>query len=211
MLVPSTNSLFRATERGKRKAMAPEARSFPPGTLPLPSLLAVSLFTGLLLPFPASPQEAKPPARAAPAEESTIEGKARLLRELDRQIEERRRQLAREEESLTSLRRALEAAKQELLQEGARLEGLQRELQSTLERKSKAEDERLEQIARVYAAMRPREAAAALEKMDDDTAAAILERLPGRSVGRLFDVMDKDRVRELTRRLERGRSPGGEK
>jgi len=46
--------------------------------------------------------------------------------------------------------------------------------------------------------------------MEDDMAVAILERLQGRVVGKIFDLMPKDRVRELTRRLEAGRSAAKE-
>ncbi|GAB4246428.1 MotE family protein [Deferrisoma sp.] len=137
----------------------------------------------------------------------TLQAKARLLQELDRRIEERRQQLAQEEESLEALRRAVDAARQALVEEAGRLEALKREVEAAIARREKAEDERLDQIAKVYGAMKPREAAQALSGLEDDMAVAILERLPGRTVGKIFDLMDKDRVRELTHRLEEGRTP----
>lgn len=136
--------------------------------------------------------------------------KARLLQELDQQIEERRRELAREEQSLAALQRAIQAATADLVEERKRLETLQGELVADMQRREVLVDERLGQIAQVYAAMKPKEAAQALEGMDDALAVAILERLPGRSVGKLFDVMPKERVRELTLRLEEGRVKTGE-
>jgi flagellar motility protein MotE (MotC chaperone) len=139
-----------------------------------------------------------------------IEAKARLLQELDLQIEERRRELAREEQSLAALQRAIQAATADLVEERKRLETLQGELEADMQRRQVLVDERLGQIAQMYAAMKPKEAAQALEGMDDDMAVAILERLPGRSVGKLFDVMPKDRVRQLTLRLEEGRAKTGE-
>jgi flagellar motility protein MotE (MotC chaperone) len=139
-----------------------------------------------------------------------IEAKARLLQELDQQIEQRRRQLARETEALAALKRALEAAREVLAEERDRLEALKREVEADITRREKVVDERLRQISKVYAAMKPREAALALEGMDDDMAAEILDGLPGRTVGKIFNLMSKDRVRELTRRLESGRTPKGE-
>ncbi len=175
--------------------MAPEVRFVPP------RLLSVALAALLLsLPLPAHPQQNQPPAENW----QDVEAKARLLQDLDRQIEQRRRELAREEEALAALNRALDAARANLEQERQRLEGMRTEIEADIARRDQLVNQRLAQIARVYGAMKPREAAAALEEMDDDMAVAILERLPGRSVGKIFDLMPKDRVRELTRRLEQG-------
>jgi flagellar motility protein MotE (MotC chaperone) len=178
--------------------MAPEVRSLPPLGLALALALALPVF-----PTPSYSQQTKPSA----PKETAPEGKARLLQELDRQIEERRRELARQGEELAALKRALEAAKVELLQERQRMEELKAQVEADLGRRGKASDERVGQVAKVYQAMKPKEAALALEKMDDDLAVAILDRLPGRTVGKLFDLMDKNRVRQLTRRLQEGRGP----
>lgn len=181
--------------------MAPEVRSLPPRAL-LALLLCLSPCA--VLPAPAQQPQAFQESVEA------VEAKARLLQELDRQIDQRRLELAREAESLAALHRALEAAKQELAAEQQRLEALRRQVEADIARRDALVDERLQQISRVYGAMKPREASLALEGMDDDMAVAILERLPGRAVGKIFDLMPKDRVRELTRRLEEGRRARGE-
>ena len=181
--------------------MAREVRSLPPA--------AALALLGLLASCPASMAKAQESQR--PIENrDTAEAKARLLHELDQQIEERRRELAREEQSLAALQRAIQAATADLVEERKRLETLQGTLEADMQRRQVLVDERLGQIAQVYGAMKPKEAARALEGMDDDLAVAILERLPGRNVGKLFDVMPKDRVRELTLRLEEGRAKTGE-
>ena len=177
--------------------MACEVRSRPP--------TALLVLLGLLVMVPpngAESQENQPSVE----NQEIAEAKARLLQELDQQIEERRRELAREEQSLAALQRAIEAATADLVEERSRLETLQGKLEADMQRRQVLVDERLEQIAQVYGAMKPKEAARALEGMDDDMAVAILERLPGRRVGKLFDVMPKDRVRQLTLRLEAGRA-----
>lgn len=180
--------------------MAPEVRSLPP------LRAGIALFAALsLLPLAATAQQNK----ASAEKEAAPEAKARLMQELDRQIEERRRELSRQQEELATLKRALEAAKVELLQERQRLEELKSQVEADLARRKQLDDERLGQVAKVYQAMKPKEAAQALEKLEDDLAVAILDRLPGRTVGKLFDVMDKNRVRQLTRRLQEGRGPPG--
>ncbi len=153
------------------------------------------------------------PVRAQPGAEAeegdAVRARARLLGELDRQIEARRLELARQQEASAALERALEAAKRDLLEEGERLEALRREVAADIARRQKLADERAEQIARAYASMRPKEAAIALAGMEDDRAAAILERLPARSLGRIFDEMPKERVRELTGWIERREPSSG--
>ncbi|MEW6489019.1 MAG: hypothetical protein AB1578_14025 [Thermodesulfobacteriota bacterium] len=181
--------------------MAPEVRSLPPR-----ALLAILL---CLAPPAALPSPAQQPQAFRESVES-VEAKARLLQELDRQIDQRRLELAREGEALAALLRALDAAKQELAAEQQRLEALRQQVEADIARRDTLVDERLQQISRVYGAMKPREASLALEGMEDDMAVAILERLPGRAVGKIFDLMPKDRVRELTRRLEEGRRARGE-
>ncbi len=136
----------------------------------------------------------------------SIRTQARVLQELQRRVEERRQELALQEEALEALRRALDEARKALEAERQRLEALKREIEADIARRERVIDERLDQIAKVYGAMKPREAAKALEGLADDMAVAILERLPGRTVGKIFNLMDKERVRQLTRRLEEGRS-----
>lgn len=181
--------------------MAPEVRRIP--------LLAAILLLAALPPFLPSPsfsQQNKP----ATEKEATPEAKVRLLQELDRQIDERRKEIAREEESLAALKRALEAAKQDLLKEKEKLEALRGQVEEDLGKRGKAEEERLAQVAKIYAAMKPKEASSALEKMNEELAVGILGRLPNRTVGKIFDVMGKDTVRRLTARMEQGRGdPAG--
>jgi flagellar motility protein MotE (MotC chaperone) len=138
--------------------------------------------------------------------EVSAETKAQLLQDLDRQMEQRRSEIAREEEKLSAAKNALEAAKRELRQELDKLEALKKEIEGQIARREKVVSERMDTIAKVYKAMKPKEASAALQDMDNDMAVSILDRLPGNTVAKIFDTMPKERVRELTRRLEEGRS-----
>ena len=174
--------------------MVRKVRFLPP--LAVAACLALGAFR------PAGAQE----GGGSPPVGEPIRTQARVLQELQRRIEERRQELARQEEALEALRRALDEARKALEAERERLEALKREVEADIARRERVIDERLDQIAKVYGAMKPREAAKALEGLADDMAVAILERLPGRTVGKIFNLMDKDRVRELTRRLEEGRS-----
>lgn len=182
--------------------MAPEVRGLP---LWLTALLL--LFALPLVPSPSFSQQNKAP----PEKDGALEAKARLLQDLDRQIDERRRELAREEESLGALKKALEAAKQELLKEKDKLEELRTQVEADLGKRGKAGEERLDQVAKVYGSMKPKEAAGALEKMDDELAVGILGKLPTKTVGKIFDLMNKDSVRKFTARMQQGRGSSGGK
>lgn len=136
----------------------------------------------------------------------SAETKAQVLQDLDRQLDQKRAEMTREEERLAATKAALEAVKKDLKQELDRLEAIKTEVEAQIARRDKVVNERLSSIAKIYQSMKPKEAATALQQMDDDMAEAILERLPQRTVAKIFDTMPKERVRELTRRLEEGRS-----
>ena len=181
--------------------MAPEVRGLP--------LWGVTLLFLWVLPFFPTPSFSQQ-NKAAPEKDAAPEAKARLLQELDRQIDEKRKVLAREEESLGSLKKALEAAKLELLKEKDKLEELRARVEADLGKRGKAGEERLDQVAKVYGSMKPKEAASALEKMDEEMAVGILGKLPTKTVGKIFDLMNKDSVRKFTSRMQQGRgAPGG--
>lgn len=187
--------------------MAPEVRPLPLAVLGVFIISIPFLVAGSGIAEEKAPAAAAKPAAEKPAEkkEETLESKARLLQDLDQQIERRRAELAGEEERAAAMKSAMEAVKRELQEERTRLEGMRKEVEDAIARREKAINERLASIAKIYQSMKPKEAASALESMDDNMAVAILERLPGRNVAKIFDTMPKDRVRVLTRRLEEGR------
>ena len=168
-----------------------------------PPLVALALASLLLLAPPGIAAEAEKSPEAK--KEAPVESKAQVLQDIDRQVEVRRSDIAREEERLGAAKAALEAVKRELRQELEKLEAMKRDVEAQIARRDKLVSDRLTQIAKIYQSMKPKEAATALEEMDDDMALEILDRLPGRTVAKMFDAMPKERVRELTRRMEAGR------
>jgi flagellar motility protein MotE (MotC chaperone) len=176
--------------------MAPKVQSHPPRILTLLVVLLFSLFSTMGFAQSTKENEKK---------ELTVESKARLLQDLEKQVEERRSEIAREEERLVSLTSAMQAVKRELREELERLEALKVVVDEQIERRTTIVNERLDSIAKVYKAMKAKEASITIADMDDDMAVSILERLPGKTVGKIFNTMPKERVRQLTRRMEEGR------
>jgi len=185
--------------------MAPKVRNILPRLVFTATAALATVFAPIYFSH-AEPEENK----IIEENQDVIEAKARLLQELDLRIEERRRRLAREEEALAAMKQALESARNGLEEERNKLEELRKKIEADIARREKLVDERLSQIAKVYASMKSQEAAKAFEGMEDDMALAILERLSGRTVGKIFNLMPKDRVRVLTRLMERGMPPKGD-
>jgi flagellar motility protein MotE (MotC chaperone) len=183
--------------------MAPEVRTLAPRTLGI-LVLALPLVFSLSV-NAQEKQEVANKETKAEKKEASLDTKAQLLQDLDKQVEQRRAEISREEEQLAAMKSALEAVKRELQQERERMEALKRDVEAAIARREKVINERLTSIAKVYQSMKPKEAASAIADMDDDMAVAILERLPSKNVAKMFDTMPKDRVRVLTRRMEEGR------
>lgn len=177
--------------------MTPAVRRNPPfHWFPLAFALALAVVS------PAWAQEkAAEQKNSAPSET-----KAQVLQDLDKQIGMKRSEAVNEEERLAAARAALLAVKRELAKELERLTAIKKEVEAQIARRDKVVNERLTSITKIYQSMKPKEASAAIQEMDDDMAVAILERMPQKTVAKIFDAMPKERVRELTSRLEEGRT-----
>lgn len=177
--------------------MTPAVRRTPPWRwVPL----ALLLMAGAVSPAWAQEKAAEQKNDTSP------ESKAQLLQDLDNQIGTKRSEAINEEERLAAARAALLAVKRELAKELERLTAIKKEVEAQIARRDKVVSERLTSISKIYQSMKPKEASSAIQEMDDDMAVAILERMPQKTVAKIFDAMPKERVRELTSRLEEGRT-----
>ena len=83
----------------------------------------------------------------------------------------------------------------------AELRGLTNRLSEVRKERDAQHETRMEQLANVYGAMAPAEAAPLIAKMEDGIALGLLERMAGKRMGQVLAVMDKDRAIELTKLL----------
>ena len=146
------------------------------------------------------------PQRSAPAQQqpipvikisSTDPSEAKILTELDSrrvELERRKGQLDKREAELAAQASALNERMAELKGLVARLSDVRRE-------RDQQADARMEQLANVYGAMDPKEAAPLISRLDSDISIPLLERLPGKRMGQILAMMDRDRAIELTKRL----------
>jgi len=143
----------------------------------------------------APPIQAPPPPPAAQAERELLENlRARRL-ELDRQAEE----LAQRELLLGATERRMAERVNELRLLQAGLEG---EVRARDER----EEARIRQLARVYEAMRPRDAAAILDDLDMPILLQVIERMREAKASPVLAAMRPERARAATAELSRLRS-----
>ena len=146
------------------------------------------------------------PQRSSPAQQqpipvikisSTDPSEAKILTELDTrrvELERRKGQLDKREAELAAQASALNERMAELKGLVARLSDVRRE-------RDQQADARMEQLANVYGAMDPKEAAPLISRLDVDISIPLLERLPGKRMGQILAMMDRDRAIELTKRL----------
>lgn len=159
--------------------------------------LAVLEATGLMTATPAaasvSLQAELMAARAAGPKFSTQE--VAILTSLDArrsELEERGRQLDERKADL-------ERQDRELAVKLSELKELTTKLASTRDKDTKKRSTQLEQLANVYGAMNPSEAATLLEQLDLQIALQLVQRMPEKRIGQILALMSKERAIMLTR------------
>lgn len=120
-----------------------------------------------------------------------------VLTELDArrvELERRRQELDQREEDIKNQAQALAERLAELKSLSTRVSQVRKERDNQYEA-------RLEQLANVYGSMAPNEAAPLVGKLDEETALALLKRMPGKRMGQVLSAMDPERAVELTKVL----------
>ena len=132
------------------------------------------------------------------------ESEKQVLLELDArrvELEKRREGLDRREAEIRSQSLALADRLGELKSLTMRLNQVRQE-------RNVQYDSRMEQLANVYGSMAPNEAAPLIGRLDDQTALAILKKLPTKRMGQILSTMDADRAVRLTKSLTDGSQIG---
>ena len=127
----------------------------------------------------------------APVPEELFE-KSRGFRELLEAVERRGAELDRREQAVAGREAALKALEVALGDEVARLEA------------APSCGGRALAVTKIYASMRPEEAAAIVERLDDATVRLVLGGMNERQIGAILAAMTKERAVALTKRLAAG-------
>lgn len=115
--------------------------------------------------------------------------------------------LRRKEEELNRREQALNELEKGLDGRLKQLESMEKNVKKMLETADVKKNERLRHLVEVYANMKAKQAAAALERLDQEIAVHILSGMRGRQAGEIMSQMNSDKTAILSEALTRMQMP----
>lgn len=141
-------------------------------------------------------QTAPPPA-AAPAVPPMSDSERALLLDLRK----RRQELDAREQALTARKSVLAAAEHKVDQRVAELQALQQRLEALETARTQRQDANWGGLVKLYANMKPREAAKIWDDLETQVLLELLDRMNERKAAPILAAMQPDRAREITEKL----------
>lgn len=121
-------------------------------------------------------------------------------------LEEERRRIAIEKEQLEKQRDGLNSLQKDIETQKAAIEKERKTLEELVKQSSEMELKRTRQLARVYASMKPVEAAQVIETLDEQSAAKLLDAMSDdRQKAKIMASLTKEKAARLSTLL--GKSP----
>jgi len=114
---------------------------------------------------------------------------------------QRRAQLDQREQQLNSRGQLIEAADSKLDARITQLADLKTQIQGLLDQATKVQDDDTTRLVAVYAAMKPKDAAAAMTIMSDDVRLPIASKMKDRALAAILGAMSADAAKDLTEKL----------
>lgn len=153
-----------------------------------------------------TPTGAAREAAAAPGAASEAV-KATLL-----SLEEKRLEIEKEKERLAEQQTRLESLKDELTQKIDELARIRQEVEASLAVKEKQEEEKvrlareqeeakLKHLVKVYSSMKPKNAAALIDKLDMEVVLQLFSQMKGEQIGQILTYVSVDRAALVSERL----------
>ncbi|SMP42265.1 MotE family protein [Desulfonatronum lacustre] len=115
--------------------------------------------------------------------------------------------LRRRQEEVQRQEQTLRALENELDAKLNRLQALESRIQGMLEEADVLKDRKMKHLVDVYSNMKPREAAKALEALEEPVAVKILSGMRGRNAGEVLSFVDAEKAARLTEALTRMQLP----
>ena len=131
-----------------------------------------------------------------------------MLKRLDRE----RKQIERERENIQKQRVQLDVLKQEIEEKIEKLSTLQQQIaediakQEARDNKRKKtqqvqEDAKIKMLGKVYSSMKPKQAAAIINKMDIDVIQKVFSQMKGEQIGSILSYVDQERAALISEKL----------
>ncbi len=111
---------------------------------------------------------------------------------------QKEQELARREQEILAL-------KQQMEQRLTELQNAERKVQDMLKEAKNVENSKMQSLTNMYVNMKPRQAGAALERLDENIAARILLSMKSKQAGEIMSYMDPTKTAKLTEILTRMR------
>jgi len=128
-----------------------------------------------------------------PAKINSVEERRILL-----SLREERRKLNREKEIIAERKNELKRLEGEVDKKLDELKKMRQELKTLLAEKDAAEQQRIEELAKIYQKMAPDKAAGVLVNLDEELAVAILNKMKIKSAAQILGRMGQDKAVKLT-------------
>jgi flagellar motility protein MotE (MotC chaperone) len=114
-------------------------------------------------------------------------------------IEDKYAELAEREETLENREMELKTLQAEVDKKLASMQQLREELENLLDRKQKAENERIGELSRIYEKMEPEKSAVLLRQLDHQLAVELLLGIKKKTAGAIMDSLDPQTATELSK------------
>lgn len=134
------------------------------------------------------------------------------VRAILNRLDVERKRLSREEERIGQQREQLEELKEEIEEKIERLSFIQKQIAADLDKKETmltereqqqkaSEEANMKMLGKVYASMKPKQAAAIVDNMDIEIIQKIFSYMKGEQVGNILSYVDKERAAKISERL----------
>jgi len=144
-----------------------------------------------------------PTADSRKFSDSNIYGDSLLEKEFISSLLEEQKELKDREIFLKSEEKRLNSLKDEILSKFAELRIVQENLSVSLEQIKEIRNERYKNLAKVYESTPPAQASVMLEKLDKQTAAAIIINMSTKKAGAIWGYVDPQKGVDITKEITR--------
>lgn len=147
----------------------------------------------------ALPDSSLPEVWADPASQTMSDSpeQMRLLEDLGK----RREQLDSREKAMDTREAMMKAAEKQIDNKITEMAALKDQIEKLLGQQETEENGKIESLVKIYAGMKPKDAAAIFDQMDMSVLLQVIAKMPERKSSAIMAVMDRSKANELTIRL----------
>ena len=121
-----------------------------------------------------------------------------ITKEVNEDLSKRRAEIEAKEQKLSQREALLEAAQKELDRKLTEMEGLRDEIKGLLKQQSADEAARMQSLVKIYAGMKPKDAARIFNTLDTDILMDVIGQMPEAKASPIIALMEADRAKLLT-------------